>query len=145
LTFCYITLSLDDIAAKVGLEGGAEEAKKELVAMVKRREIMASIDEATGMVRFEDDSSSGGAGSGSEASADAAAMERLLAATGAVAELAKKVEALDIQMLRNPSLHGKSRGARGVGVASTGDFGAFGVDDDYATSVAMAESLHDMS
>jgi len=173
LTKCFITLSLDDIAATVGLQGGALEAKAELVGMVSKGAIKASIDEATGMVRFRDesdesgqghsaagggggaaDAAAGGGGGGGrgvmgsevarQASADAAAVQRLLAATSAVADLAKRVEELDVGLSKNPAYLSKTAsfvdvGGGGRGVSSTAAF-----DDDYETAMAMAESVSGM-
>lgn len=55
LTQTYLTLSLEDIAKNVGLQGGADEAESLLVRMVSRGEIFATVDRPAGMVSFCDD------------------------------------------------------------------------------------------
>mmetsp|Transcript_17154 Transcript_17154/g.40035 ORF Transcript_17154/g.40035 Transcript_17154/m.40035 type:complete len:450 (+) Transcript_17154:43-1392(+) len=52
LTQTFVTLSLEDIAQEVGLQG-AEEAKGQLLAMIGQGQISASIDESKGMVSFD--------------------------------------------------------------------------------------------
>lgn len=58
LTKTYITLSLQDIASKVGADVTVVE--RHLLKLIKGGEIQASIDAVTGMVRFGDVASSSG-------------------------------------------------------------------------------------
>ncbi|EIE27415.1 hypothetical protein COCSUDRAFT_39091 [Coccomyxa subellipsoidea C-169] len=54
LTQTYLTLSLADIAAQVGL-GSAAEAEQHILRMIDGGQVFARIDEAAGMVRFLED------------------------------------------------------------------------------------------
>ncbi|CAL8463099.1 g2633 [Coccomyxa elongata] len=54
LTQTYLTLSLADIAAQVGL-GSAAEAEQHILQMIDGGQVFARIDEAAGMVRFLED------------------------------------------------------------------------------------------
>lgn len=55
LTRTFLTLSLADVASRVGLQGGPAEAEEYLLNMIKSREIFATINQKDGMVVFKDD------------------------------------------------------------------------------------------
>jgi len=54
LTRTFVKLSLTDVANRCRLQGGPNEAETFIRSMVERGEIAARIDEATGMVSFEE-------------------------------------------------------------------------------------------
>lgn len=54
LTQTFLTLSLEDVAAKVRLSG-PDEAEQYILSMVKEGEIFATINKKDGMVLFQDD------------------------------------------------------------------------------------------
>lgn len=55
LTRTFLTLSLADVASRVGLAGGAADAEEYLLNMIKSQEIFATINQKDGMVVFKDD------------------------------------------------------------------------------------------
>ena len=145
LATCFLTLSLTDVAAQSGLQGGAPEAEVELLAMVRAGTLAAAIDQRSGMVTFPDDSDNGG-GCGSSSSrngnsrtnrdAAAAADARATAAkletmTRACVALGARVEALDVEMSQSSAFlkHG-TNSTRGGGVGGSAAFMGSDFDPD---------------
>ena len=54
LTRTYLTLSLDDIASKAGLAGGAAAPERTIVGMIGDDEIRATVSQADAVVSFHD-------------------------------------------------------------------------------------------
>jgi len=54
LTKTFLTLSLSDMANRVGLAGGAAEAERHVIKMIEEGAIHASINQKDGMVSFHD-------------------------------------------------------------------------------------------
>lgn len=136
LTDCYITLSLEDIAQQVGL-ANADEALTQLLWLIKKGLIYATIDQSTRMVHFKD-----GDNISESAAADALTV-KLERSIEEVVDLANRVQELDIQMSKNPkyimknSAGGDGRGP--IGGASSVVFGLDG-DDMGDEAIAISES-----
>jgi COP9 signalosome complex subunit 3 len=136
LTDCYIKLSLEDIAQQVGLRS-ADEAQAQLLWLIKRGLIFATIDESTRMVHFSDGSDL------SEGAAADALTAKLEDSVAQVVELSARVEQLDVELSKNPKylsrtgIGGAGRSPSFSGGTSSAAFGA----DDMEDAIAIQESL----
>ncbi|KNC54814.1 COP9 signalosome complex subunit 3 [Thecamonas trahens ATCC 50062] len=107
LTATYVTVSLESIAASVGL-ASPDDALVHVLAMIRRGQIHASVNEATGMVQFHADP---------ETFDDARTMRKLHETIAACADLTRKVRNLDTDLYLDPQyiykaeLAHKTRGA----------------------------------
>ena len=139
LTDCYITLSLEDIAQQVGL-ASADEAQVQLLWLIERGLIFATIDQSTRMVHFSDGSDI------SEGAAADALTAKLEGSVAQVVALASRVQALDVELSKNPKflsrsgLGGAGRGPSMGGGASSAAFGAEDMDEAIAIHESLSES-----
>jgi len=94
LTKTFVTLSLEDVAARVQLPGGPARAQTYLLAMIEDGEIFASIDQRDGMVRFHDDP---------EQYASPETVSRLERELATVMALGRRVQQLDEEIQTEPA------------------------------------------
>ena len=97
LTQTFVTLSLEDIAQQVSLPG-ASEAKAQLLSMIGKGQISASIDEGKGMVSFDKEADP------NTSDVLAAKLERQILVA---MELNEKLRAADEAISVNPTYLGK--------------------------------------
>jgi len=108
LTKTFLTLSLADMANRVGLDGGAAEAERHVLKMIEEGAIHASINQKDGMVSFHDN----------PVLNDSDAMQRHLEdQMGLCMELSKKLGEMDREISVNPQFVQKSSGFHGSGAA----------------------------
>lgn len=132
LTKTFLTLSLADMANRVGLAGGAPEAERHVLKMIEEGAIHATINQKDGMVSFHDN----------PVLNDSDAMQRHLESQlGLCMELSKKLAEMDREISVNPQYvqkavgyHGGGGGGGGatsegrVGASSSGGAGFLGDD-----------------
>ena len=132
LTKTFLTLSLADMANRVGLAGGAPEAERHVLKMIEEGAIHATINQKDGMVSFHDN----------PVLNDSDAMLRHLESQlGLCMELSKKLAEMDREISVNPQYvqkavgyHGGGGGGGGassegrVGPSSSGGAGFLGDD-----------------
>ena len=107
LTRTYLTLSLADIAASAGLEGGAEEAERAVAEMIESGDILATVSQRDGTVRFHD--------ADDEQYAGAAMAERLDAVIADAMALNERVRARDDAIKSSRTFLEKAEAAAGAG------------------------------
>lgn len=127
LTRTYLTLSLADIAASAGLEGGAEEAERAVAEMIESGDILATVSQRDGTVRFHDVDEDQFAG--------AAMAERLDAVIADAMELNERVRARDEAIRSSRAFLEKAEAGAGPG----GGRGGLGVSGGEPSDVDFAD------
>ena len=126
LTKTFLTLSLADMANRVGLDGGAAEAERHVLKMIEEGAIHATINQKDGMVSFHDN----------PVLNDSDAMQRHLEEQmGLCMELSNKLGEMDREISVNPQYvqkaagyHGSGTDGRGGGPSTSGASGFLGDD-----------------
>jgi COP9 signalosome complex subunit 3 len=137
LTKTYITLSLDDIAASVGLEN-TSIAEEWLLKMVSAGEISCKIDAESMMVRFDDFS---GDQLGSEYATNNAIINTLENKLKETIELSKKVQDLQKDILTSKKYVMKVFSTTGKGSVMGGLGGSITATADWVASASRDASL----
>lgn len=111
LTRTFITLSLADLASRVGL-GTPQEVEREIVAMIEAGSIHATISQQDGMVRFD---------TNPEAYSSPEMLRMLEEEVKLAMALDKQVVAMEEEMMVSPAFVKKMAGARGEEDEETGN------------------------